>query len=122
MYFSRKGSPHMLVLTRRENEKILLPDIGVTVELMSVSGNRARLGISAPNTIRILREEVAANQQVIERAAAHGPIPREFAHSMRNRLNAAILAVELLRLQISARDIAAMHEPLDKIVAELKAL
>ena len=37
----------MLVLTRRETEKILLPDVGVTVELMSVSGNRARLGISA---------------------------------------------------------------------------
>ena len=27
----------MLVLTRRETEKILLPDVEVTVELMSVS-------------------------------------------------------------------------------------
>jgi carbon storage regulator CsrA len=112
----------MLVLTRRENEKILLPDVGVTVELMSVSGNRARLGISAPDSIRILREEVAANQNAIERVTARGPLPREFAHAMRNRLNAAVLAVELLRLQLATGDVAAMHGPLEKIVSELKAL
>jgi carbon storage regulator CsrA len=112
----------MLVLTRRETEKILLPDVGVTVELMSVSGNRARLGISAPATIRILREEVAANQKAVQHVAARGPIPREFAHAMRNRLNSAVLAVEMLRLQIAAGNTSAAQEPLDKVVDELRAL
>jgi carbon storage regulator CsrA len=112
----------MLVLTRRETEKILLPDVGVTVELMSVSGNRARIGISAPATIRILREEVAANQNAIQQATARGPIPREFAHAMRNRLNAAVLAAEMLRLHLETGNALAAHEPLDKVVSELKAL
>jgi len=112
----------MLVLTRRENEKILLPDVGVTVELMSVSGNRARLGISAPAAIRILREEVAANEKAIHQAAARGPIPREFAHTMRNRLNSAGLAVEMLRLHLATGDAASAHQPLEKVVEELKAL
>ena len=112
----------MLVLTRRETEKILLPDVGVTVELMSVSGNRARIGISAPATIRILREEVAANQNAIKQATARGPIPREFAHAMRNRLNAAVLAAEMLRLHLETGNALAAHEPLDKVVSELKAL
>jgi carbon storage regulator CsrA len=112
----------VLVLTRRENEKILLPDLGVTVELMSVSGNRARLGISAPAAIRILREEVAANEKAIHQASAVGRIPREFAHTMRNRLNAAGLAVEMVRLHLAAGDAENAQQPLEKIVEELKGL
>jgi carbon storage regulator CsrA len=112
----------VLVLTRRENEKILLPDLGVTVELMSVSGNRARLGISAPAAIRILREEVAANEKAIHQAAALGRIPREFAHTMRNRLNAAGLAVEMVRLHLTAGDAVSAQQPLEKVVEELKGL
>jgi CheY-like chemotaxis protein len=89
---------------------------------MSVSGNRARLGISAPAAIRILREEVAANERAIHQVAARGPIPREFAHSMRNRLNAAVLAVEMLRLHLAAGDSVSAQQPLEKVVEELKAL
>jgi carbon storage regulator CsrA len=38
----------MLVLTRRENEKIVFPEVGITVELVSISGSRARIGVDAP--------------------------------------------------------------------------
>jgi carbon storage regulator CsrA len=112
----------MLVLTRRENEKILLPDVGVTVELMAVTGNRARLGISAPDNIRILREEVAASQDALKQAMTRGPVSREFAHALRNRLNAAILATETVRLQIEAGHLGETSASLDRIVAELKAM
>ncbi len=112
----------MLVLTRRENEKILLPDVGVTVELMAVTGNRARLGISAPDNIRILREEVAASQDAIKHAMARGPVSREFAHALRNRLNAAILGAETVRLQVEAGHLAETSATLDRIVAELRAM
>jgi carbon storage regulator CsrA len=113
----------MLVLTRRENEKILLPDVGVSVELMSISGNRARLGISAPEHIRILREEVAANTATVKQTIGRGSLPREFVHSMRNRLNGANLAVEMLRLQFqNGSSWTETEESLDKIVGELNAL
>ena len=112
----------MLVLTRRENEKILLPDVGVTVELMAVTGNRARLGITAPENIRILREEVAASQDVLKQAMARGSVSREFAHEIRNRLNAAMMASETVRLQIEAGHLADPSPSLDRIVAELRAI
>jgi len=112
----------VLVLTRRENEKILLPDVGVTVELMAVTGNRARLGISAPANIRILREEVAASQEALKQAMDRGPVSREFAHALRNRLNAAILAAETVRLQIEAGQLAETSATLDRIVTELRAM
>jgi carbon storage regulator CsrA len=112
----------VLVLTRRENEKILLPDVGVTVELMAVTGNRARLGITAPENIRILREEVAATQGALQQVMTRGPVSREFAHAIRNRLNAAILATETVRLQIAADQIDATSASLDRIVAELRLM
>jgi carbon storage regulator CsrA len=117
-----KEASIVLVLTRRENEKILLPDVGVTVELMAVTGNRARLGISAPDNIRILREEVAASQDALKHAMARGPVSREFAHALRNRLNAAILATETVRLQIEAGHLVETSASLDRIVAELRAM
>jgi two-component system, OmpR family, response regulator len=120
--FVGKEASIVLVLTRRENEKILLPDVGVTVELMAVTGNRARLGISAPDNIRILREEVAANQGALQQVMTRGPVSREFAHAIRNRLNAAILATETVRLQIEADQIDATSASLDRIVAELRLM
>lgn len=112
----------MLVLTRRENEKILLPDVGVIVELMSVTGNRARLGITAPESIRILREEVAVNMDALKQATSRGPLSREFVHSISNRLNAAILATETVRLQIEAGHLAETSASLDRIVSELNLM
>ena len=37
----------MLVLSRRETEKVLFPTLGISVELLRVQGNRARLGKAA---------------------------------------------------------------------------
>lgn len=49
----------MLVLSRRPNEKIVLPDVGATIEVVSVKGHTVRLGIDAPRDLLVLREEVA---------------------------------------------------------------
>jgi carbon storage regulator len=47
----------MLVLTRRIGEVIVInEDIRVTV--VSINGNRVRLGISAPESVSVDREEI----------------------------------------------------------------
>jgi carbon storage regulator len=48
----------MLVLSRRVNEKIVLPNLGVTVEVIELKGKRVRLGITAPDNVRIARQEL----------------------------------------------------------------
>ena len=48
----------MLVLTRKPGEEIILPDQGVTIHVTEVRGNQARIGITAPDHIRILRREL----------------------------------------------------------------
>jgi len=51
-------SPPVLVLSRRLNEKIVLPDLGITVQVIEVKGNVVRLGIEAPRDVTVLREEL----------------------------------------------------------------
>jgi len=48
----------MLVLSRKIGEQVVLPDCGVTIEVVAVSGKRVRLGIAAPLDTPIHRNEI----------------------------------------------------------------
>ena len=47
----------MLVLSRRESERIKLGD-SIVLTVVRVSGDRVRLGIEAPADVRVLRSEL----------------------------------------------------------------
>jgi carbon storage regulator len=47
----------MLVLTRKQGQSIMIGD-GVEVQVLSVAGEKVRLGISAPRDVSIFRNEV----------------------------------------------------------------
>lgn len=64
----------MLVLTRRAQEQIVFPELGITVEVNRISGNRVRLGISAPDDIKIVRGELAFDSPEDRRAPAPSPV------------------------------------------------
>jgi two-component system, OmpR family, response regulator len=49
----------MLVLSRRVNEKILLPGINAAIEVVSLKRGVVRLGIEAPPEVIVLREELS---------------------------------------------------------------
>jgi len=57
----------MLVLSRRESERIRLGD-SIVVTVVKVAGDRVRLGIEAPAEMLVLRGE-------LERHQAEPPLP-----------------------------------------------
>ena len=59
----------MLVLTRKVGEEIYIGD-QICVKVMEISGNKVRLGIDAPTSLRIYREEVLARVKSENRSAA----------------------------------------------------
>ena len=59
----------MLVLSRRLHEKILFPGFETAVQVVGIQSGTVRLGIDAPEEVRVLREEVP------DRVAEWGPDP-----------------------------------------------
>jgi carbon storage regulator len=47
----------MLILTRRVGETLMIGD-EVTVTVLGVKGNQVRMGINAPRTVAVHREEI----------------------------------------------------------------
>jgi carbon storage regulator len=68
----------MLVLSRKQNERIRVGD-SVVVTVVRVSGDKVRIGIEAPPTVRVLRDELEETLgDVTVDASAELPIPRLF--------------------------------------------
>ena len=49
--------PSMLVLTRKSNQSIMIGD-EIEVSVLSIMGEKVRIGIQAPRTIPVFRKEV----------------------------------------------------------------
>jgi carbon storage regulator len=61
----------MLVLSRKESERIRLGD-SIVVTVVRVSGDKVRLGIEAPSNVLVLREELEVHPSAATRHPLHG--------------------------------------------------
>ena len=59
----------MLVLSRKENERIVIDD-DITITLVEIRGDKVRLGIEAPKDVPVHRQEVYDAIQRDDRLAA----------------------------------------------------
>jgi carbon storage regulator len=66
------GGGTMLVLSRKQDEKIIIGD-SITLMVISIQGDKVRLGIEAPKHVSIHREEV---YQAIQRERGEEPSDR----------------------------------------------
>jgi carbon storage regulator len=63
----------MLIITRRPGEKLMVGD-DVVVQVMEIVGGTVRIGIDAPRSVPVYREEIFAAVREENRAAAEaGP-------------------------------------------------
>jgi carbon storage regulator CsrA len=53
----------MLILARKIGERIVLPGLGITVEVLSFNRGVVRLGWTAPEEINIVRSELLPDKQ-----------------------------------------------------------
>jgi carbon storage regulator CsrA len=104
----------MLVLSRRLNEKVLLPEVDVAVEVLGVKNGAVRLGFTAPPQLTVLRAELPPRPGSPPRADAN--------HEARNRLNALQVGLALLRRQAERGLVGAMAATLDRLEQELELM
>lgn len=108
----------MLILSRKQNQRILFPNLEITIEILRVSGNAVKVGVEAPSSVRVLREEVfdAAELEGITEAA------RTQRHTLRNRMNTANLALHLAQKHLNHQQYEDAEKTLCRALAELTAL
>jgi carbon storage regulator len=59
----------MLMMTRRAGQKIVLGD-DITIEVVEVAGNTVRIGVNAPRSVPVYREEIWTAVRAENEAAA----------------------------------------------------
>jgi carbon storage regulator CsrA len=109
----------MLVLSRRTNEKIVFPGLDISVQLLSIQGNVARIGIEAPPDVKVLRDELAKN---LPPGAIHDPRRTLSAHALRNMLNKVSLSLSVFQQQWQRGLTDAANATLEKVFATLETL
>ena len=71
----------MLVLTRKSNQSIMIGD-DIEVSVLSVMGEKVRIGIQAPREIPVFRQEVYLEIQQERVEAADGGSVDEALHKL----------------------------------------
>lgn len=85
----------MLVLSRRVNDSILLPELNVSIEILQIKGKAIRVGVDAPIEIKVLRGEIDPADDSSRDVAQTFSVTGEDEHEIRNKLNALNIAVAL---------------------------
>jgi carbon storage regulator CsrA len=125
----------VLVLSRRESEKILFPSLGISVEVLKIQGGRARVGINAPADIPVLRHECAvkklsiAGSPVRNHGVAFTPDLfqsnerlSELIHVMRKRLDAAATTLNCLNRSVEVNNEQDSQKFMSELYRELQSL
>ena len=113
----------MLVLTRRADQKIIFPTVGITIDVLRIKGNVVKIGIDAPADVQVLRQEIAGDlSKLPPPAQLPRRMSREERHTLLNRLNAATIALHLLRRQLDGGYFEDADKTLIKILEEFGAL
>ena len=109
----------MLVLSRKEEQKILFPALGISLEILHIKGSTVRVGIDAPMEVRILRDELVDGGTIDDHV---NRLPRELRHEFRNELNAISIASHLFKQEMECGSFDDAALTFDKLVQRLERI
>ncbi|MGB7327888.1 MAG: response regulator [Rubripirellula sp.] len=111
----------MLVLSRKEDQSVHFPNLGIKVEILCVNGKTVKVGIDAPREIAILRGELS---QINDAQASSDPSKQssEERHELRNRIHTAKLALHMLQRQLDVGDPEKAEKTLSRALKALGSL
>lgn len=116
----------MLVLSRKLHQKILLPDIKATLQIVGIKPGMVRIGFEGPDNVSIFREEIFdpekwQNDQQ-QREQDLQAMTRRLMHEVRNRLNASAIGLVLLKQQFERGMLEAIPKTIERIEQEITQL
>jgi carbon storage regulator CsrA len=111
----------MLVLSRRENDSVVFPNLGITVHVTRIEGRTVRLGIEAPRDVPVLRNEIAKTWTKWKDYPL-GERPSKLSHALRNRLQSATLGLHLLHRSLEDGKYEEVETTILRVFRELDSM
>ncbi|MCA9140312.1 MAG: response regulator [Planctomycetales bacterium] len=117
----------MLVLSRKPEQTIRFPNLGITIDILQVNGKTVKIGVDAPRDIAVLRGEIVQAEKKLTASKSESseksrePM-REQRHELRNRLHAAKFALYMLQRQLEAGNIDKAESTLKRALTALGSL
>lgn len=114
----------MLVLSRRESDKILFPSLGISVEVLRIQGNRARIGVQAPDDVPILRHEIANLKDIdfTPGTNTQNERLRSLVFAIRSRLDTTATRLNELHCSLDGGGNERAQALIDELFGELRSL
>ncbi len=114
----------MLVLSRRAQEKISFPQVGISIHFLRVRSGTAKVGIDAPRDVQIVRDEIDDDAALAARAMRKEllRLPRQERHAIRNELQTISVGIHLFREQMHLGLEVDAQETFESIMTSLRAL
>jgi len=109
----------MLVLTTRLHDKLIFPDFGASVEVVGLPSGAVRLGIDAPEHVRVLRDALPDR---LREWGADEPTLHQINGLMEKRLEITRQGLDELRQHLQNGDTEDAEAVLDKIDEDLLLL
>jgi carbon storage regulator CsrA len=114
----------MLVLTRRLKERLLIPCIQTSVQVLAARPTGVRLGITAPPEVTVLREEVAPDPAA---RPADVPLPlgepgrlRQLLRKRMNNLSVSLAILRRIARSSRPEEVQAALDTIDCAFADLR--
>lgn len=104
----------MLVISRRVEDSIVFPDLGITVEVLKTKGKSISLGIDAPIEIKVLRGELFDSDHEFRLSGSS-------EHEIRNKLNSLTIAAAVAKKLIEKGNVELAATTLQQVLSELQA-
>lgn len=107
----------MLVLTRKEKQRIVFPSVNISIEISKIAGNTARVAVEAPRGIRILRGELDDGTE-----EPNVVVPRELLHRYRNQAHVAQMSLMILQKELQGSSLERAENAAKTAIEALQAL
>jgi carbon storage regulator CsrA len=120
------GTLAMLVLSRRAQQQIVFPGLGITLNILQVRGRIVKLGIDAPIDVKVQRREiidsgdhVESKPIAVDTSAQVKTTSDDSEHYRRNQLNRLQLYVDAIQMRLERGEYIDAKKLVQKLVASL---
>jgi len=118
------GEVAMLVLSRRQEQTVRFPNLGIEVHVVKTGAKVVRLGVAAPPDVLVLRGELPQPSEFDAPAAVSqcGDSLSRFRHDIRDRLNVASLGLQVLQQRINTGKLDDLEPLIDRMLKALQTI